>query len=405
MNKTIPCYLFICCRQHLLDSESQLINRCFSTWRQHTTSVLYDASQHFLSNLLQRVHSHACGNARSVSSDSLGTEGSSLTQVGSSDTDIPHSRSSVDVSAWDKLGYLQGLSREIENNLLSSHKGEDTAIKAVDESSNSFQKQLVEKKNHEPSLTSEHTSSTCSSTSSWNSSITLCSCLEPTVLQKIHDLQERLTLASANATPSCAENKTNSNSTEHHDVLLPRNYKYEERPLQFHALLSPSYKDTNNFTTALQFSVSQNALTDDSTARLVSSAACCIRNMRLYPCNRAFYQWLAFTRKTASLRQRSNYIVRLFRLRRQRKCFDVWRGMKTRTVALKLLAKDCQDRAGLMVTRSFFHLWQQRTERDVQSAERNERNRRLRSALNQWKKCYQMQSVTQENSEKVLRYF
>ena len=370
-------------RQQLLDSKSQLICRCFSTWRKLTTSVFQNASQLFISKLLSSQVT--CSASSDTSSDNFDKEDSISALSSSSHTTIAHSRPSVNLSASDRLNYLQELSCQIENNLQRSLHNRDrtTHLKGT---SNVVRRLFVE---NEP-LPTEHrctSNSMASCSQSLSSSHTMCSCLEPQVIQKIWEFQER----TANMDLSCDGVFPNyhSNTAHQSNVTQPQHTQVHAHPT-----------DSDNLSSSVsQSSASRGTTANDSTSRLVYSATSCVKNMRLYPCNRAFYQWLALARKKASLREKSTFIVRLFRLRRLENKFELWRGLLTKSVALKSLGKGHQDQVNMQVTRSCFCLWRVRVDQDKQYAAAIERIRRIRRALNRWKKYHQ--SVTQEKSGKV----
>ena len=371
-------------RQRLLESESQLISSCFSAWSRLVSSMLENASKVLLT-------SEGISSRPSTFDPSLDEEDSSLQlSVKSNSPAIVHSRPTLNVAAIDNLGYLQDLSSRIGQSLQQSLYNRDT----MERNTNTVCRMFVE---NEPS---EHTCH-CQSTSQ-PLSLQLCSCLEPDVAQKIQKFQETManfSRTALNASPSMSDSEPLCACPT---SLFPQDSGYsnhepetvQPNPFSFHMQHS---NDSRNFPS---ISGSHSiTCTNHSTTKLAYSAVCCIKNMQLYSCNQPFYEWLDLTRKKAFLRQKSAYIAELFRLRRLRKHFKLWRELLDRSAVLNSLEMDHHYQVNSHITRSCFCVWRQRAERDQNCAEVCNQVRSLTRALNQWKNHYQ--SVTEAKSEKV----
>lgn len=346
-------------------------------------SLLENASQEFLTKL---VHTSEEIPSRSSTFDPSSDEEESSLQlsVKSNSPGFVHSKPTLNVG---NLGFLQDLSSRIGHSLQQSLCNRD----CVEGTTNAVCRLFVDK---EPS---KHTSD-CQSTSQ-PLSLQLCSCLEPSVAQKIREFQEMMTnfsRTSPNTSLSASESEAvcvGPTPVFHQD----RSYgtqkpeTVQSKPLGFYM-----HHSNDNRTISGSHSIMN---TNHSTTKLAYSAVCCIRNMQLYPCNRAFYEWLTLTRKKAFLQQKSGYIAELFRLKRLRKHFELWRELQNRSVVLNSLEMYHCSQVNSHITRSCFCVWQQRAERDKTFAEVCNQVRSLTRALNQWRNHYQ--SVTEAKSEKV----
>ena len=236
---------------------------------------------------------------------------------------------------------MRDLSNQIEESLqLSSYNRKGTTN--VNRITNVVRRLFVE---NEPSSSSQ--ASSTSDSSSRSTSIRLCSCLNPQIAQEVHEFQRRITDFSSSVNGVFCE-------SEH--LLLnahPSN-------LDNHVTISPSISITES--PSCNPSMCEDMLdTPDLTPS--NSSTCCP--------NRAFHSWLALTRKKHSLRQRSTYLTKLFRLRRLKQNFELWREIHIKTLTLRSSEK--------------YHLDQT----DMNQAKANDRIRCLREALTLWKKHHQ----------------
>ena len=339
---------------------------------------------------LQCVHTSEGIPCRSSTFDPSSDEEESSLQLSikSNSPGVAHSKPTLNVG---NLGYLQDLSSRIGHSLQKSLCNRDSA----EGTTSAVWRSFFEK---EPS---RHASD-CQSTSQ-PSSLQLCSCLEPTVAQKIREFQETMTnfsRTSPNISLSASENEGDSVCICSTPVFpqdrscsfqKPENVQPKPLSLYMH------HSDVSN----IFLSIGSHSMmdTNHSTTKLAYSAVRCIRNMQLYPCNRAFYEWLTLTRNKAFLRQKSAYIAELFRLKRLRKHFELWRELQDRSVVLNSLEIYHHNQVNSHITRSCFCVWQQRAEGDKTCAEICNQVRILTRALNQWRNHYQ--SVTEDKSEKV----
>ena len=413
------------CRHHLQDSESRLISRCFSMWRQLTTLTLEEAA-HLFSTKLQcalgsdpfttkgsgDMNASSASFALGLTCDSLDVEESSPRH--SSSSRVVCSPSDVTTGALGRLDHLRVLSRQIEQSLQLSSCSRDNTV-SLKRTSNPVRRLFVE---NEYSPSSEHTSlSVCpGNIPPSQSSIQLCGCLEPQVAHKIHEFRQRMVDSLRDTFHSCVDTAhcdcTDIVYPQHTSSTSHEKESNQTNPLQYSATPSKFISSANHSppvsSTSITPSMSANYNQFDTpviSPKLVHFATCCIRNMQLYPCNRAFYKWLALTRKNISLHQRSTYVVKLFTLRRKKKIFETWRENYAKGLALKSLEKQHQDRVCLHITRSRFLLWRQQVDRNSRhrkleaKAITYERMRCLRRTLSLWKKYHR--SVTEEKSVMV----
>jgi hypothetical protein len=351
-----------------VDSESQLINRCFSTWRKlaHTSTL----------------------ESRLSSSDEYGSINLTLTRDDSSiEKSSPKlcSRHTATVQSApigqctdDRLGYLRDLSNRIQDCLhLSSHSSKDTTTPSVKRTKSVVRRLFVE---NEP-LPSSGPSDVCDS-SSQSISVQLCSCLNPQVAREVHEFQKRIADFPSSvdrkvyeSTSRCDTHKGEIGNTD--DNTHPSN----SRSIAAHCFArNVQHNDFIKHTTLNTLSIS-------------TVSSCCL--------NRAFHCWLALTKKKLSLQQRSAYLAKLLKLRRLKRNFEQWREIYAKTTTLRSLEMDYHDQTCMLTTRSYFCLWQEKATRGVHQAEAYDRKRCLRNALTQWKIHFQQ---TKEENAKVRTY-
>ena len=363
-------------------------------WRKLTSSTLESASQLFITKL----HSYGdmCSSCtESISELQIEVSSNSCCET-SNNSSIARLTPSLNLAAADyRLSHLQDLSCKITESLQSSTSiGEN---KTNSKKRLGVVRRLFVENEHQPA--SEHSSVNHSSSQS-AASTQLCSCLEPQVAQTIQERMAGYSRARLNTLYSSSGNEMTRHSacsweicSSTHDRECPQMRPHLRDPSQF--------DDSGNLSSPLveQTGIVRNMTIAPSTVRLVHTATRCIKNMRLYPCNQAFYKWLDIAQRKASLRQRLSYVDKLFRLRKIQKCFEVWREMSIRTVSLKPLEKQHRYLASLKVRRSCICLWRERTQRNrccYLAIQRDERVRCIRKAFSKWKE--RIDWITKEKS-------
>ena len=259
----------------------------------------------------------------------------------------------------DRLGYLRDLSNRINKSLqLSSYNREDaTSIKRT---KHVVRRLFVE---NEPLPISEP--SIVSDSSSHSTSIHLCSCLNPQVAHKVHEFQRRF-----------ADVSSSVDRIRHDSINTHEHIRQSIHPSGLNAF-PPSISSHSNAQ-----SPSQNDSVRDDPPPMHLNSTCSLPNT-------AFHRWLALTRKMLSLRQRSAYLDKLFRLRRLKKTFEKWRETYIKILTLRSLETDYRDQISIHITRSCFYMWQEKTGRGIHQVEADDRIRCLRNALTQWKMHHQ----------------
>ena len=325
---------------------------------------------------------------------------SSLCCESSNNSSIARSTPSLNLAVADcRLSHLQDLSCKITESLQSS-----TSVGG--NLTNSKKRVGVVRRlfiENELQPASEHSSVSHSSSQS-AASTQLCSCLEPQVAQTIQEFQERMAGYSRARLNTLLYSNSGNEMTRHsacsreicsstHNRECPQMRPHSRDPFQF--------DDSRNLSSPLveQTGIVRNMTIAPSTVRLMHTATRCIKNMRLYPCNQAFYKWLDIAQRKAFLRQRLSYVDKLFRLRKIQKCFEVWREMSTKTVSLKPLEKQHRYLASLKVRRLCIYLWRERTQRNrccYLAIQRDERVRCIRKAFSKWKE--RIDGITKEKS-------
>ena len=279
----------------MLDSESQLINRCFSRWRMLTTSTC--ASTLISELTLLKSEEHSLSNL-ALASDDSNVEMPSL-KLSTRHTAAVQSMSTGQHSD-DRLGYLRDLSNQIQQSLqLSSYSRKGAP--SVKRTKSVVRRLFVDNDPLPPS--SSGVSSVCDSLSQSNS-IRLCSCLNPQVAHDIHEFQKRV------ADYSSGVDRTLYESITHMHIGEIENTECTTHP--------------SNFAQISQC-IGHDMLT---TFSMHSNSICCCLSI-------AFHEWQALTRKKRSLRQRSAYLAELLRLRRLKRSFEIWREAYSKTTTLR----------------------------------------------------------------------
>lgn len=293
--------LFDFIRYHLFDSESQLINRCFSTWRKLTTSTHCSTLELSLSSQSEEYGSINLALTR----DDLSIEMSSP-KLRSGHVATVQS-TSTDRYSDDRLGYLRDLSNRIQESLqVSSYSSKGTTTPSVKRTKRVVRRLFVE---NEP-LPSGGPSSKHDS-SSQSISVQLCSCLNPQVALEIHEFQKRV------ADFSSSVDRTNDRYDTHKGEIENTTHLDTFSPAHCFAR-NPQHNDC----------ITHNMLNILPTYLDSKMSTCCLKM--------AFHSWLALTRKKLSLRQRSAYLAKLFRLRRLQRNFEQWKEICAKTTQWKI---------------------------------------------------------------------
>ena len=288
--------LFDFIRHHLPDSESQLINKCFSTWRKLTTSTHSSTLESSLSNS-EEYDSINPALARDDLNNNIEMS-----------SPKPCLGCTAGQCSDDRLGYLRDLSNRIQESLqVSNHSSKGTTKSSMKRTKSVVRRLFVENE----SLPNSGSSSVCDS-SSQSISVQLCSCLNPQVARDVHEFQTRVAHFSSSVNRTIHDrhdtHKGEIDNTAHLDTNSP--------PVSVHCLArNPQYNDC----------ITHSMLPMNLDSKMSSH---CLKT--------AFHSWLALTRKKLSLRQRSAYLAKLFRLRRLKRNFEQWKEVYTKTTQWKI---------------------------------------------------------------------
>ena len=203
---------------------------------------------------------------------------------------------------------MRDLSNRIQESLQeSNHSSKGTTTPSVKRTKSVVRRLFVE---NEP-LPNSGSPSVCDS-SSQSISVQLCSCLNPQVALDVHEFQTRVAHFSSSVNRTIHDrydtHKGEIENTAHLDTVSP--------PVSVHCFArNPQYNDC----------ITHNTLPMNLDSKMSSH---CLKT--------AFHSWLALTRKKLSLRQRSAYLVKLFRLRRLKRNFEQWKEVDTKTTQWKM---------------------------------------------------------------------